>query len=144
MFHEDNETILLNNQDKSEQDLEELFAVKAIKHNPSILENPFSFEKVCYALNHRKPTFDYYEPASVLMMAKAIKILKDIVPNHNYDYEIRNYIAIHAHDEGWVELPEILSFANKELQDLNVKVELDEEMKQMQKMKHDAVSEYLK
>ena len=137
----DNETLYLElHKTKSEQELEKLFALKALKDNPLILENVLSFEKLCYALNHIKGNFNAFEPASLLMIAKTIK---DI--NHkDFNNEIKQYIAHIAWSEGWINLPEILSFSQNELDSLNNKHELDEEQKQIQAMKHNALDQYLK
>lgn len=62
----------------SEEKLEQLFALKALKGNPAILKNPFAFEKLCYALNGVKANFNSVEPASILMIAKAVKYILDL------------------------------------------------------------------
>ena len=128
----------------SEEKLEQLFALKALKGNPAILKNPFAFEKLCYALNGVKANFNSVEPASILMIAKAVKYILDEVKDPDWNNEIKQYVAHVAHDEGWIKLPKLLSFAQAELDDVNVKIELDDEQKKIQGLKHEALERYLK
>lgn len=139
----DNDTILLLNETKSEQELEFLFALKALKANPSLLENAFTFEKLVYVLNKQKPNVTHLEPPNILMIAKAIDFLKKDDPDIEFHREIAMYIACIAHEEGWIKLPEILSFADSQLALLTVEHELDEEQKALQDLKHKAVKMYL-
>lgn len=145
----DNDTILLQYGDKlSDKQAEELFAVKALKANPSILQNPFAFEKLCYALNGLKPDFGIIEPANILMVSKAIqKILSILQPKENetlFNHEIIGYIAHIAHEEGWIQLPSILNFAQHNLEELNKnKKELTEDEQKLQDFKLKAVNKYL-
>lgn len=140
----DNQTIVLINDKLSEQELEKLFALKALKSNPSILENFYSFEKLVYVLNNLKPNVDVWEPPTILMFAKAVQILNNLEYNVNHP-EIKEYIAQIAHNEGWVNLPDILKFAQPELNNIQPEaVKLDEEAKKLQEAKHLAVVEYLK
>lgn len=140
----DNETILLiNNEKLNENQLEKLFALKALKENPSILDNVFSFEKLVYVLNDIKPNIDFFEPPTILHIAKAIKFLSEQYPDHQWHFEINQYIAHIAHEEGWVSLPAILSFAQDALKELHKNTEFDEEQLKIQNLKHKAVEKYL-
>lgn len=141
----DNETILLINETKSEDELELIFALKALKENSLILENAFTFEKIVYVLNKIKPNVTYLELPNILMIAKAVQYLnKNYNDNIEWHPEIKMYIAYIAKEEGWVKLPKILSFADHELSLLNINIELDEEQKILQDLKHKAVEMYLK
>ena len=113
--------------------------MKAIHANPGLLDNAFVFEKICYALNHTKPNVEYFEPASILQIAKAISKL----PLHTWNNEIKQYVAHIARQEGWVTLPKILLFAQHDLEMLSSSVELDEDQKKVQQLKHLAVEKYL-
>lgn len=142
--HLDNETIVLINDKYSEEELEHLFAVKALNANPSIIENIFVFEKLCYVLNGLKSNVDTFEPPSLLQISKAVKFINEKFDNDMlYNREVHEYIAHVAHDEGWYKLPDILLFAQPELDDLHKNHELDNDMMEIQKLKHLAVSKYL-
>lgn len=140
----DNETIVLINDKYSEEELEHLFAIKALRANPSIIENIFIFEKLCYVFNKLKSNVDTFEPPSILQIAKAVKYIKEnFDENIEFNREIKEYIAHIAHDEGWYKLPDILLFAQPELDNLHKNHELDNDMMEIQKLKHLAVSKYL-
>ena len=141
MFDMDNETIVLINEGKyTELELEKIFALKALKANPTILDNPISFEKLCSVLNDIKPNMETFEPASVLMLAKALSIIKE----HEWNNEIIQYIAHVAHGEGWLDLPKELKFAEPALKALQIDIEeLDEDALKLQELKHKAVERYL-
>jgi hypothetical protein len=144
-----NESIMLIN-GESEEGLSELalehhFALKALEENPGILGNYLTFEKLVYVLNGMKPVVDVWEPPTILMIAKAIKYLQKIeqLPNE-WHGEVVEYIAQIAHEEGWVDMPEVLQFAQKELKALQPQeLDLDEEAKKNQAMKHEPVIQYL-
>lgn len=136
----DNETIILINDGKlSETQLERVFALRALKANPGLLGNVFSFEKLVYVLNGVKPNVEIFDPPTILHIAKAVRSLGE----QEWHTEVKKYIAHLAKDEGWVYLPEVLSFAQPELNEISHSVELDEEQKQVQNMKHQAVEKYL-
>lgn len=141
----DNETILLLNEGKySELDLEKMFALKAFNGNRTLFEsNWFAFEKLCNVLNDIKPNVNIMEPITLLQAAKAIKEIKKYCKDFNPEQEIRQYIANIAHEEGWYKLPEVLNFAQSELNMLQQNIELDEEQKKIQQLKHIAVEKYL-
>lgn len=140
----DNETLLLLNEKKSEQEMEFLFALKALKENTQMLDNAFVFEKMVYVLNHMKPNVTQLEPPNILMVAKAVDYLNKNFGKIDFHQEIKMYIAHIAFDEGWFTLPDVLSFAENQLDLLHVKIELDEEQKALQDLKHKAVAMYLK
>jgi len=133
--------VILNNEKLLETQLEKIFALKALKENPGILGNVFSFEKLVYVINGQKPNVDALELCSILMIAKAIKILG--LEHYDWHSEVKKYIAAIAHDEGWVDLPEILKFAQPELSELHKHTELNEDQTKMQELKHQAVEKYL-
>jgi hypothetical protein len=141
----DNETIVLINDNKlSEQELEKVFALKALQENPGILGNVFAFEKLCYVLNNLKPNTTALQPPTILHLAKAIQFLQKEYPEHHWHREVKEYIAQIALDEGWYLLPSILNFAQKELDAISYKKEeLDEDQKKLQELKHLAVNKYL-
>jgi len=140
----DNESIILLSEGKhSEQELEKIFALKALQENPGILGNAFTFEKLCYVLNDLKPNITALEPPTTLHLAKAIQFLEKEYPKHNWHPEIKQYIAAISWEEGWVTLPGLLSFAQHELDMLHQNLELDEDQKKLQELKHLAVDKYL-
>ena len=136
----DNETILLINDNKlTEIQLERIFALKALNENPGILENVFTFEKLVYVMNGLKPNVVMFDPPTILHIAKAVRALdlKDL------NSEIKKFIAHLAFEEGWFDLPGVLSFAQPELDEISNRIVLDEDQKVMQKLKHKAVEKYL-
>ena len=146
MIDKDNETIALIADDRfDEGKLEKMFALKAFKANPYILENAFIFEKFVYACNGLKSNATTFEPASILQICKAIDTVKKERPHYLWNNEVIWYIAHIAHDEGWVSpLPDILSFANSALKELErFHGELTPEQQKMQELKHLAIKMYL-
>jgi hypothetical protein len=145
MLNIDNETIILVDEGKrSESELEKIFALKALRQNPGILGNAFTFEKLCYVLNDLKPDINTFEPPTILHICKAIQFLEKQYPNFNWHPEIKEYIAQIGLDEGWYLLPSVLNFAQKELDAISYKKEeLNEDQKKMQELKHLAVKKYL-
>ena len=147
----DNETVVLINHESknpiSELELEKYFAVKALNENPGILGNAFTFGLLCHVLNNIKPDTNTWEPPTVLMFAKAVDFLNKkmfVDKPHIWHPEICEYIAQISHAEGWVKLPEVLEFAQKELNNLQPKeVMLDDDGKENQKKKMDACYTYL-
>lgn len=135
----DNETIVLLNDGRlSELELEKQFALNALQHNPGILSNPITFEKLCFVLNDIKPNMETFEPPCILVIAKALKHLK-----HDWNNEIIQYIAHIAHEEGWHRLPDNLKFAEEALKELQEEIELEQDEERMQELKHIAVKKYL-
>ena len=120
----DNETIILNNPDVSDEDLEELFAIKTLIGNPNvILQNCMAFEKFCFAVNGIIPNVEAVDIPNVLMMAYAVKkaeavLNRKLLFEEPADHTTIVYIANVAWDEGWVKLPTILSFAQHQLDKL--------------------------
>jgi hypothetical protein len=136
----ENDTIVLINDGKlTETQLERIFALRALKNNPEILENVFTFEKLVYVMNGLKPNVDIFDPPTILHIAKAVHELHLT----DLNFEIRMFIAHIAFDEGWVTLPKVLSFAQPELDELSNEIELDEDQQAMQNMKHKAIEKYL-
>jgi len=137
----DNETIVLLSGDRAtELELERHFALKALRHNPGILSNVTTFEKLCFVLNDIKPNMETFEPPCILVVAKA---LHELEKHPEWNNEIVQFIAHIAHEEGWHTLPEILKFAQAALEDLQEDCELDEEQQKIQSLKHLAVKKYL-
>ena len=123
-MNQDNETIILNNPGTSDQDLEELFAIKALINNPNaILQNVVAFEKFCFAVNGLIPDPEVMDIPNVLMVAYAVKKIEEVLKKkliliEPADHFTICYIANVAYDEGWVILPELLHFAQHELDKL--------------------------
>lgn len=141
MLKIENETLRLLLPHKNEAEVEEFYAMQAMKANPALLDNAFTFEKFCYALNHTKPNFEVFEPATILHIAKAVSK----IPEHNWNNEIKQYVAHVAWEEGWVKLPDILNFAQNELDALHPgNFELNEDQLKIQELKHLAVERYLR
>lgn len=140
----DNETIVLINNEGlyNENQLEKLFALKALKKNPGILGNVHTFQCLCYVLNGIKPNVTSFEPVTLLNIVKAVNELK-MGEDFDWHDEIRQYIAHLAFEEGWINLPEILKFSQEQLDELNCEFEMDEDIQKMQELKHEAVKRYL-
>jgi len=137
----DNETIVLISGDRAtELELEKHFALKALRHNPGILSNVTTFEKLCFVLNDIKPNMETFEPPCILVITKA---LHELEKHPEWNNEIKQFIALIAMEEGWCKLPGILSFAQEALDDLQEDCELDEEQNKVQTLKHMAVKRYL-
>ena len=140
----ENDTILLLNEGKlSENQLEKIFALKAIKANTRILDNVLYFEKLVYVLNGIKPNVWSFEPVTILHLCKAFEFLLKEYPDRTWGREVTEYIAHIAFEEGWHTLPTQLSFAQNALNALGNDVTLDEEQIELQKLKHQAVGMYL-
>ena len=136
----ENDTIILLNEGRlNENQLEKIFALRALKSNPGILGNIFTFEKLVYVLNGFKPNVDILEPSTILHITKAVKLLGE----QNWHREVKKYIAVLAFEEGWVKLPDILKFAQDDLDEISNKVELDEDQAKVQHLKHLAVERYI-
>lgn len=139
-----NETILLALPNRPENELERVFVEKAIKENPEgVLSNVLAFEKAVYAFNGMKPDFKTFEPLNTLCNARGVSEILKIVPGWRFNREIASYLAYIAWCEGWTEMPDVLSFAQKALDSISPKRLLTEEEKQFQSIKHAAVKEYL-
>lgn len=124
MINFDNETIILLNPNLPSEELEELFAIKALVNNPNaILQNIMAFSSFCLAVNGIIPNPESVEIPNLLMVCgavyKAEKALnKKLLFLEPADHQTITYIANIAFDEGWVILPDILKFAQKELNKL--------------------------
>jgi hypothetical protein len=120
MLDEDNETIILNNPDLSDEELEELFALKALHHNYDVITNVMAFEKFVFAVNGIIPNFERVDIPNLLMVASALKKAERVLqrqlkfeePN---EHTTKVYIAHIAHEDGFVIMPRCLSFAQEEL-----------------------------
>jgi len=138
----DNETICLINEGRyTENEMEKIFALKALESNSGILDNVHTFSKLMQVMNNLKPSVETFEPISILVIAKGIKELR--LQEHDFNNEIKFYIAHIAFEEGWIKLPEILNWAQEELDELSFEFELDEDITKMQELKHKAVERYL-
>jgi len=141
----DNETLLLALPDKSEAEMERFFAEKAIRENPeAVLSSVVPFEKAVYVFNDLKPNFTTFEPLNTLCNAKAVHEIKKILPDWEFNSEINYYLAYIAWGEGWVKMPDVLSFAQTELDKIApAHQELDEEQKKFQMLRHAAAEKYM-
>lgn len=124
MLDLDNETIILNNPDASDEELEKIFAIKALVGNPAgVLQNVMGWEKFCFAVNNIIPNPEAVDIPNVLMIAHAVQeaeqvLNKKLLFNEPTEHMTIVYIATVAFDEGWVILPRILNFAQNELNKL--------------------------
>jgi hypothetical protein len=140
----DNETILLALPDRGEGDLERVFVEKAIRERPAaVLSNALAFEKAVYVFNGLKPDFGTFEPLNTLCNAKGVNEILKIVPEWEFNREIAQYLAYIAWGEGWVEMPSVLSFAQRNLDQIGEKRNLTDEEESLQTLKHEAVNKYL-
>ena len=113
MHNLDNETIYLEFRDKmSREELEELFASKAISQNPGMANNVMVFEKLCLALNGVIPSFDHVEEPSMTMVCGALVKMKKLGIDVTLLSEtVKKYIACVGYNDGFVILPRIASFS---------------------------------
>ena len=124
MLTQDNETIILNHPGLKDEELEELFAIKALMVNPNaVLQNVNAWEKFCFAVNGIIPNTDAVDIPNVLMVACAVQkaetaLHRKMLMTEPADHTTIVYIANVAWDEGWVILPDLLHFAQKELDKL--------------------------
>ena len=124
MLDMDNETLILLHPNSTDEELEELFAIKAlIKNEQGILQNVMAFEKFCFAVNTIIPNPEVVDIPNVLMIAYAVKkaekvLNKKLLFLEPADHTTIVYIANVAFDEGWVLLPDILYFAQHQLDKL--------------------------
>jgi len=120
----DNETIILNNPHLKDEELEELFAIKALAVNPNaVLQNIMAFEKFCFAVNGIIPNEEAVDIPNLLMVGYAVKkaeevLNKKLLFEEPADHTTIVYIANIAHYDGWVLLPPVLSFAQHQLDKL--------------------------
>jgi hypothetical protein len=124
MLHQDNETLILNHSEMSDQDLEELFAMKALLVNPNgILQSVPGFEKFCFAVNGFIPNPETVDIPNVLMIAHAVDkaekaLNRKLLFTEPADHTVIVYIAHILYDEGWIIAPKILHFAQVQLDKL--------------------------
>ena len=120
MLNLDNETIYLEQRDKmTREELEEVFASKAVAGNPDIVNNVMVFEKLCLALNGVIPSFEHVEEPSLTMVCGAIKKMRQIgVDTTILSEQVKKYIACVAFHDGFVVLPRIIHFAQSFLDKL--------------------------
>jgi hypothetical protein len=124
VLYEDNETIILNNPDLSDEELEKVFAIKALIHNRNaVLQNVMAWEKFCFAVNDIIPDPEAVDIPNVLMVAYAVKKAEEVLHTkllfeEPADHSTIVYIANIAFYDGWVLLPTILSFAQHQLDKL--------------------------
>jgi hypothetical protein len=120
----DNETIILNNPDLLDEELEKVFAIKALINNPNaVLQNIMAFEKFCFAVNGIIPNPEAVDIPNILMVAYAVKKAEEVLHTkllfeEPADHTTIVYIANIAFYDGWVLLPPILNFAQHQLDKL--------------------------
>lgn len=115
MLSKDNETILLEMWGKgSREDLEKLFAMKAVIGNPDIVNNVMVFEKLAIALDGQIPSFEHVEYPTALQVINAVVRLRKskIVPESEM---VKKYIACVLFDDGFVIAPKPVAFVQKQL-----------------------------
>ena len=123
-MNQDNETLILNNPNSTDEELEELFAIKALIINPQmILSNVMAFNNFCWAVNDIIPNVEAFDPPNLLMVAHAIQKIEEVLGKkplflEPHEHTTIVFIANIGFDEGWVILPSILYFAQKELDKL--------------------------
>ena len=121
---QDNETIILNNPHLKDEELEELFAIKALVINPNaIIQNVMAFEKFCFAVNGIIPNPEAVDIPNVLMVAYAVKKAEEVLGRkllftEPSDHTCIVYIANIGFYDGWILFPKILSFAQHQLDKL--------------------------
>jgi len=76
------------------------------------------FEKVVAAFNDRVPIFRMKEDVSLGEIAYTVSVANKI-RDRDYGGEIEAFVAAEAFEEGYVKLPEVLSFAQEDLDELS-------------------------
>lgn len=94
-----------------------LMAVKVLLANDSFWSEWEVFEKICVAFNDRVPTFSTMEDLSIAELALGVALANKI-KKRTFGNEVRAYVASEAQEDGYVLLPEVLSFAQETLDNL--------------------------
>lgn len=94
-----------------------LMAIKALMANDYFWQEWEVFEKVCSAFNDRIPHFGRMEDLSVAELALGVQLASQL-KRRSFDNEVKAYVASRAHEDGYVMLPEVLSFAQDYLDTL--------------------------
>ena len=76
-------------------------------------EDVLVFQKVCLLINGRMVFFDVEQNMSIREIAYAVTILKKRYPDELFNDDVSKYIATEAIEEGFVVLPESISFAQR-------------------------------
>jgi len=101
----------------NEETKNKLMAVKAVMANDYFWQEWDVFEKVCSAFNGRIPNFGNMEDLSIAELALGAQLVSKL-KKRSFKNEVQAYVASRAHEEGYVMLPEVLSFAQGYLDDL--------------------------
>jgi hypothetical protein len=89
---------------------DKIMAVRAAHRINNYYSSYHDFELMCATLNNVIPDFHTYRPSSIPEIANAVRILKVVRDDDSYRPEMVEYIKVIAKNEGWLILPEPLSF----------------------------------
>ena len=101
----------------NEESKNKLMAVKVLLANESFWIRWEVFEKVCVAFNDRVPTFQVMDDLSMGELTLGVALANKI-KHREFGIEVKAYVASEATEEGYVMLPEALSFAQEQLDSL--------------------------
>ena len=101
----------------NEESKNKLMAVKVLMANESFWIRWEVFEKVCVAFNDRVPVFQIMDDLSMGELALGVTIANRL-KQREFGIEVKAYVASEATEEGYVMMPEALSFAQEQLDSL--------------------------
>lgn len=101
----------------NEESKNKLMAIKVVMANEYFWNEWEVFEKVCTALNSRVPVFQTMDDLSIGELALAVHLVSKL-KRRPFGIEVKAYVASEAQEEGYVMLPEVLSFAQEQLDSL--------------------------
>ena len=88
-------------------------AVSLCENTREPWEDLLVFQKLCLLINGRLVFFDVEQNLTIREIAYAVSIIKQRYPNELFNDEVSKYIATEAIEEGFVVLPEVISFAQR-------------------------------
>lgn len=98
-------------------------AASTLLQNPSFYEDMHIFEDTCLAFNESPVIVEVLQEASPAQLAWGVYEAEVFMRQHgldpDFDYEPEKYTAAALHNEGFIVAPELLVFAQDELDKLN-------------------------
>jgi hypothetical protein len=101
----------------NEESKNKLMAIKVVMANEYFWQEWEVFEKICVAFNSRVPIFQTMDDLSIGELALAVHLVSKL-KKRPFGIEVKAYVASEAQEEGYVMLPEVLSFAQEQLDSL--------------------------
>jgi hypothetical protein len=101
----------------NEESKNKLMALKVLLSNDYFWQEWEVFEKICVAFNDRLPEFQFMDELSMAEIALAVALAAKI-KKRTFKHEVQAYVASVAHEDGYVMLPTMLTFAQEHLDTL--------------------------